>query len=327
MVRQKQQSLWLKAQQEERTRLAQQVIECSLAENAIDHLLLAGEQAKTGTPRMLKHAVATLAEGIELLLKARLEGQHWHLLFKDVDAADHAKYLSGDFTSVLIDQAKKRLTSICGVKIRPDDAATIETLRKDRNKIRHFSISTKQETVWPVLAKTYEFALAFVKTELETVAKPTLHAEIAKLRTMLGEFQQFVTHRRAAIDEELKKHATVFPCPACLQETMVAGGGESRCLFCMYGDSGPGVAMQWALKHFDYDQLAAVVYAAECPSCHEGAFFPANDILEWDRWYCCFSCGLAGNYLCCQNCGNMFKDIDHNGICGPCRSEISGAAK
>ncbi len=37
---------------------------------------------------MLKHAVATLADGIELLLKARLEAQHWHLLFKEVDSAD-----------------------------------------------------------------------------------------------------------------------------------------------------------------------------------------------------------------------------------------------
>jgi hypothetical protein len=327
MARQQQQSLRAKAQQEEQTRLAQQVIECNLAENAIDYLLLAGEQAKAGTPRMLKHAVATLADGIELLLKARLEAQHWHLLFREVDAADHAKYLTGDFTSLLIDQAKKRLTRICGVKISADDAATIETLRKDRNKIRHFSISTNQETVWPILAKTYEFALAFVKSELEALAQSTLHPEIAKLRSMLGEFQQFVTHRRTAIDEALKKHAAVFPCPACLQETMVVGRGESKCLFCMYGDRGPGVAMQWALKHFDYDQLAGVVYAAECPSCHEEAFFPANDILDWDRQYCCFSCGLAGDYLGCHNCGYMFKNFDHNVICGPCRSEMSDAVK
>jgi predicted CXXCH cytochrome family protein len=108
---------------------------------------------------------------------------------------------------------------------------------------------------------------------------------------------------------------------------MVAGGGESRCLFCMYADRGPGVALQWALRSFDYDQLAGVVYAAECPSCHDEAFFPANDILGWDRQYCCFSCGVAGDYICCHNCGKMFENIDHKGICATCRAELADAPK
>ena len=55
------------------------VICCTLAENAFDYLVLAGEQASSYTPRMLKHALATLADGVELLLKAPPEKKDWKL--------------------------------------------------------------------------------------------------------------------------------------------------------------------------------------------------------------------------------------------------------
>jgi hypothetical protein len=121
--KQKPESLWAKHQSEMKERAAQQVIECNLAENAIDYLVLAGEQAKQGTARMLKHAVATLADGIELLLKARLEAQNWHQLFDNIDQAEREKYLAGDFQSVTLKQAKRRLAQICGVSIGTGNSA------------------------------------------------------------------------------------------------------------------------------------------------------------------------------------------------------------
>src|SRR5713101_8439475 len=92
-------------------------ITCNLAENALDYLLLAGVQAKEGSPRMLEHALATLADGVELLLKARLEMKDWCLVFKDVDQANRQKYEAGDFQSIVFEQAVKRLENICSVQI------------------------------------------------------------------------------------------------------------------------------------------------------------------------------------------------------------------
>ena len=73
MARQRQQqSLWEKAQLEGRDRLAQQVIECSLAENAIDYLhqewqnkpagivSYGGISAGTRAAQMLKQVITTL---------------------------------------------------------------------------------------------------------------------------------------------------------------------------------------------------------------------------------------------------------------------------
>ena len=65
---------------------------CNLAENALDYLILAGEQAREGNPRMMKHALATLGDGLELLLKARLEAHDWRQVFSNPARADLAKF-------------------------------------------------------------------------------------------------------------------------------------------------------------------------------------------------------------------------------------------
>ena len=48
-------------------------IACNLIGNASDYLLLAGEQAKVNTPRMLKHAIATCGQ---LIAGEPLPGDH-----------------------------------------------------------------------------------------------------------------------------------------------------------------------------------------------------------------------------------------------------------
>jgi hypothetical protein len=167
-------------------------IQCNLAQNALDYLMLAGEQAREGSPRMLKHSLATLADGIELLLKAQLEIYDWCLLFKNVDDADVTKYETGDFQSVSFDQSINRLENICGIEIEDASISVLDTLRKQRNKIRHFAITTNQEEVTSLITKTYSFALDFTAKHLESEYEGEIDTELNELRRMLGEFDRFV---------------------------------------------------------------------------------------------------------------------------------------
>ncbi len=149
-------------------------IQCTLAENALDYLLLAGELSEAGSARLLKHALATLADGIELLLKARLEIHDWCLLFKDVDKAERAKFESGDFQSVTVEQAIMRLKNICGVGFNNSALPVLATLRQLRNRIRHFAIEVELAQAQSVLAKVYSFAIDFIADEITPSQQTTL---------------------------------------------------------------------------------------------------------------------------------------------------------
>ena len=99
---------------------------------------LASRRRKGGS-RLLKHALATLADGIESLLKARLEAYDWCLIFKDVDKAERTKFESGDFQSVTFDQAIKRLTNICSVNFDHASFPVLESLRQLRKQPQFYN--------------------------------------------------------------------------------------------------------------------------------------------------------------------------------------------
>ena len=56
----------------------------NLLANGLDFILGAAERAAIGAPRDLKYAMLNLVDGVELLVKARLEQEHWTLLFDQV---------------------------------------------------------------------------------------------------------------------------------------------------------------------------------------------------------------------------------------------------
>ena len=53
-----------------------------LLDNALDYLDQAAEHARKDTPRDWKYALLHLASGVELLLKAKLQEEHWSLVFQ-----------------------------------------------------------------------------------------------------------------------------------------------------------------------------------------------------------------------------------------------------
>lgn len=296
-------------------------IECNLAENALDYLILAGEQAKEGSARMMKHALATLADGIELLLKARLEMRDWCLVFKDVDQASKGKYKSGDFQSVVFDQAVNRLENLCSVSIPKNHLAIIGELRQLRNRIRHFAISTERSVAISLIVKTFSFALAFVADHLQPL-DDSLHDDLEQLRTLLGEFEEFVSARMAEIQSELASAFRVVQCPTCLQDTLALGEEEVVCLFCGYKTNGESAASCWVDRFCGFQSIKDDLIdpqIKQCPECDVEACVDMSSETDGRIGFVCFACGEGGDYERCITCGRLCSSHALGGMCYDCQ--------
>ncbi|MCK9487882.1 MAG: hypothetical protein M0Q42_00490 [Xanthomonadales bacterium] len=86
-----------------------------------------------------KYSVINFYSAVELLLKARLLKEHWSLIVAKPDEADKAKFLRGDFKSVALDEANKRLAKIVGDGLTDDELKCFNGLRKERNQMVHFA--------------------------------------------------------------------------------------------------------------------------------------------------------------------------------------------
>jgi len=301
-----------------------ETIQCNLVGNAIDYLLLAGEMAQQDSPRMLKHAVATLADGLELLLKARLEAYNWCLLFKNIDDANRPKYESGDFQSVTFDQAIKRLKDICDVDAKPESLPVLNSLRKLRNRIRHFAIEAKRATAISLVTKAYGFAVDFTTENLEDHLDQEAQAYLNQLRRLLGEFDEFVSSRLDEIQPTLdgQDYATHVECPHCLQETLYPSDGESSCVFCGYRASGEEAAADWFDHHYGYLGLKEMRIMMDdmgvglCPECGADAAIPIQSNEE--SGVHCLSCGETSHLRKCKLC----RAATYGDFCDHCQYQM-----
>lgn len=297
-------------------------VEYDLTENALDHLILAGEQAKEGSPRLLKHAMANLADGVELLLKARLEMHDWRQVFAKPGGADQTRYEEADFKSVSYEEATERLKDLCSVEINVAGQAVIETLRKLRNRIRHFGVTTDRSTALSLLVKAFSFAIDFASEHIERNHASFPDDEMAKLRTLLGEFGHFVRERLTQLEPILSRHEPFVDCPECLQTAFSPdGSGErARCLFCGFSCEGEDAARIW-VDHWGPFQSPkghmSEPLIGNCPECGSEAFVNLDRIVgTMDFGYMCFSCGESDHYFPCRSCSQPCKGPER--VCRDC---------
>lgn len=98
-----------------------------LIDNALDFLLHAAEHVKEESPRSWKYALLHLIAGVELLLKARLENEHWSLVFQEMEKANKEAFINGNFRSVDFDSLITRLSGISSVMISKEDKVLLKT--------------------------------------------------------------------------------------------------------------------------------------------------------------------------------------------------------
>jgi hypothetical protein len=75
---------------------------------------------------------------LEILLKARLLLEHWSLILKKPEDASPIQFESGNFISVTMDEATKRLQNVAGQTFSSEESRCFQKLRDHRNKVVHF---------------------------------------------------------------------------------------------------------------------------------------------------------------------------------------------
>ncbi|WP_411147412.1 hypothetical protein [Streptomyces sp. A30] len=216
--------------------------------------------------RDLKYAVLHLQAATEVLLKARLIGEHWSLVFRKISDADLEKFKRGDFDSCNTDETIDRLTKIAQVEISPKARDAIAKLAKDRNALMHYGHTGSAYVVEARTAQVLDFLLEFVNGELrpmldgefrkqfhlgqsgegrvspeiflERVDSPevqSVHRELyavdetmGELRLKLGRIEKLVDKRMKDLAGELEavKHRTVH-CPDCRQMAFVVNEDQA----------------------------------------------------------------------------------------------------
>lgn len=85
-----------------------------------------------------KYSVIHFCAGLELLFKARLSCEHWSLLATTPGAIKLASFRRGEFHSVSLDEAIRRLQNVAGEALTSEEIACFGQVREHRNRLVHF---------------------------------------------------------------------------------------------------------------------------------------------------------------------------------------------
>lgn len=283
----------------------------TLLDNALDSLLSAAEAVhRDEGPRSLKEAVLHLANGVELVIKARIAQEHWSLIFSNIDQASYKKIAKGEFVSVDYSKAIERLGEIVDVTISDHSNEHLLALRNQRNRLTHFTDEMDAAQTKSLLAKGMAFCVEFC--EQQNMVTPDAEAKLGTIHVNLAGLQEFVKDRIGNILTEARG-ALIWECPECWQKALEIDGGTVHCRFCRR-DANP---QELAADNSEGD-------AEDCPECGaEQTFAFILHDNETGMWIC-FSCGEQGDYYYdCMICDRIehFRD-DFAKICDSCWEDI-----
>ncbi|THA33730.1 hypothetical protein [Streptomyces sp. A1547] len=303
--------------------------------NGLDYLLSVVEHLEAGTERVsardLKYAVLHLAAGAEVLLKARLQLEHWVLVFKDPSKARRSELESGSLSSCTPSEAVQRLQDIAQVVISPKNAAALDKLAKHRNALTHYGLtgpSANARAVESQAAEVLDFLISFLDEELfprlSDDERDGLEAEMERIRGGLRQIKAFVRKRLQRLKNELAPLAErTTECPACGNWTFVAGeegrnGARAAiCRFCGQDHLSFAAAQIYGWEVLGRNPFDADIPSPEgCPRCGDqclvsGARTAAASSTPVDF---CFRCATVVTglppYETCPLCSGAWRRYD-----------------
>lgn len=220
-----------------------QKVKFDLLENGLDFLTEAIDTINSAkNHKRLKYALIHLCSGVELIFKEILRRKDWTLLFQKVSEADSNLLITGDFESVNYIQSIKRLESNCGVKFSEDDKKILKELRLKRNKIEHFKIDEKVNSIKGISSKILNLIIQLIEKniDLNKDISPISKKYIDNLPKELLKFSSYVSERNKTIKPQLEQKIAngllLVNCPNCFQKALFIDK-ELKCLFCNYSNA------------------------------------------------------------------------------------------
>lgn len=325
----------------------------SLVTNAIDFLKVSVAELKERP----KYSVINFCTSIELFLKARLLKEHWSLIISRPEDANLNSFHAGNFKSVNMTEAIKRLNNIANQRLTLQEVECFEQIRQQRNKLVHFfdkKYSGKQftRTINKIMVEQYkgwlylhELLTNKWKDEFSNYAK-----KIRNLDRLMHDHREFLKTKfgflKPEIEKKKKSGAVVRKCFTCKLESAIE---EEICSPLFYNDCPVCNTMQWLLKvpcpnpKCSSDIFVFDLGEGDCDVC--GEHISLEDLIDMYRDHVspdevgivpdvavCQECESYpgsvvpldnGDWLC-LNCINFFHQIDQ---CGWCSEWIAGAGE
>jgi hypothetical protein len=108
-------------------------------------------------------------------------------------------------------------------------------IKTQRNRIQHFEVGITVDQKNSLLAAGMSFVVRFASGKL-MLSPNDPQGMVARIQRELGYFEPYVKRRLKEIGPELKVAKGKAWCPRCdcVEETLVLGDGDPRCLMCGY---------------------------------------------------------------------------------------------
>ncbi|WP_406122367.1 hypothetical protein OHQ89_10055 [Streptomyces canus] len=257
--------------------------------NGLDYLISVVEHLEADEERVsardLKYAVLHLAAGAEVLLKARLQQEHWALVFKDPARASHDELVKGTLLSCSPEETVNRLQKIARVQISAGEAAALKKLAEHRNALQHYGLIGEAANARAVESKTAEvldFLIRFLDEQLLPTlgqeAREALEVDMERIRGGLLQIRSFVKKRLQRLQGTLSAHRELtVECSECRQwaHLVLPDPNEkalllSSCLLCGAAMPSDSAALCYAVELLGADPFpvdgSAPAYET-CPAC------------------------------------------------------------
>lgn len=290
--------------------------------NGLDYLLsvitLLADDEERVSARDLKYAVLHLQAAAEVLLKYRLQQEHWTLVFADPGKARKEELADGSLASCTPAQTVDRLQRIVGLPIGDKDSAALMKLAKTRNALQHYGLTDRSRAVEARTAEVLDFLVRFLDEQLlpaltdEDQQRTT--QDMQTIRDGLSRIQGFVTRRLQRLRAYLEpRRNRTMACPHCDQWTLVVTDDTddaSGCCFCTS-----------RFDTVDYVLWASIPAFRGCPGCKNRtlvchALTAAAPEVPVDL---CFSCGKTFPPLRrCLWCKGFLSQHHSEDICFRC---------
>ena len=246
-----------------------------LVDNAFDFLFRAVSEVEDHP----KYSVMHFYAAVELFIKARLMKEHWSLVVSQRQEADWDKFIAGDFQSVTLIEAARRLEKVVRSKLSESEIGAFRAVANDRNKMVHFfheahaetnenlrrGIIRKQMKAWYSL---HQLLKSKWKDEFRPWSDKTEELDI-KLKGLHEFLQATFDNLKPQIDENKENGSLYGECPSCRFESQeliedMKKIHEAKCLVC---------------------GLVERVLNIQCPECEEPV------MLRQEGFGQCQSCG------------------------------------
>ncbi|MEU5595692.1 hypothetical protein [Streptomyces sp. NPDC020298] len=266
--------------------------------------------------RDLKYALLHLQAGAEVLLKARLELEHWSLVVDQLYGKDKitaARFRLGRFHTIGVSETLERLDQIAEVRLEKAHKEALSQLGETRNALQHYGLDQSAAAVQSQAVAVLDFLIPFVHEQI----LPHLHGAereeaedtLVRIRERLRGIEELVETRMARLERELAPYLdTIVNCPDCFQRALVVGTGDTlRCRFCFASWDAPQGAAEAFILTFGNGGWAddSPSEGSRCPECSD------------EGVVVCLGVSIRGLSLLCFDCG---ADLDGYGVCDGCNA-------